>query len=197
MNWRDNPIFSLRPGSLWPGMVRLTLVLCLLGLGTGSVDAKTRTKTKKNPSSTPEASPSATPADKSLDIPIPIGRTAKGVRIPLYAPDGKLQMLFESQVAFRMDAQQLQLTALKIATYDDEEKPEMSIDMPQSVLNLKTRILTSTDPVTVRRTDMELVGGNMVFDTQTRQGKFTGPVRMLIYNLNNEAEKPQESATGE
>ncbi|MEI8234358.1 MAG: LPS export ABC transporter periplasmic protein LptC [Verrucomicrobiota bacterium] len=196
MNWLNNlrTLFSPRPASLSRGA--LLVAACLLALGTVSVEAKTK-KTKKDASPTPAESPSSKTTDKTLDIPIPIDHEAKGVRIPVYTPEGKLQMLFESEIAFRVDAQQLRLTQLKIETYDEEGKPEMSIDMPQSMFNLKSRILSSNDPVTIRRTDFEVTGSHMVFDTQTRQGKFNGPVRMLVYNVNNAAEKPQESAPGE
>ena len=194
MNWCDNlrtysPSLSAPPSRV---ALRVLVAACLLALGTASVEAKSK-KTKTTASPTP----ADTTADKGIDIPIPIDHEAKGVRIPIYSTEGKLQMLFESEIAFRVDAQQLRLTQLKIETFDEEGKPEMSIDMPQSMFNLKTRVITSVDPVTIWRTDFQVTGGNMVFDTQTRQGKFNGPVRMLVYNVNNEADKPQESAPGE
>jgi len=154
--------------------------------GAPSLEAKTK-KSKKTavPTPTPQS------ADKSFDVPIPIGHSAKGVRIPIYDADGVLQMIFESEVAFRVDEQQLKMTQLKIATYTDG-KPEMAVDMPQGFFDLKTRVLSSTDPVTIRRPDLEMTGSNMTFDTQTRMGKFTGPMRMLVYNLNTEAPKPPQ-----
>jgi len=196
MNWRDNlrTYFPFRTASLSRVALRVLVAACLLALGTAPVQAKSK-KSKASP--TPADASSDKSGDKGLDIPIPIDHEAKGVRIPIYTPEGKLQMLFESEIAFRVDAQQLRLTQLKIETYDEEGKPEMSIDMPLSMFNLKTRIITSVDPVTIWRTDFQVTGGNMVFDTQTRQGKFNGPVRMLVYSVNNEAAKPQESASGE
>lgn len=160
------------------------LTASLLVLGAHPVEAKTK-KSKKT------AVPAATPQskDKSFDVPIPIGHSAKGIRIPIYAPDGDLQMIFESEIAFRVDEQQLKMTQLKIATYTGG-KPEMSIDMPQGFFDLKTRVLSSDDPVTIRRPDLEMTGSHMTFDTQTRMGKFTGPVRMLVYNVNPEAPQP-------
>ena len=168
------------------------MAACLLFLGSPSVEAKTKKAKKSTPSPVPEAAEAA--ADKGIDVPIPINHAAKGVRIPIYTPDGKLQMMFESEVAFRVDAQQLRLEQLNIETFDADGKSEMFIDMPKSTFDLKTRMLSSTDPVTIRRSDFEVTGGNMTFDTQTRQGKFTGPVRMLIFKNNSEAEKPQEGA---
>ena len=186
MNWRDNSM--ARFYSISRMALRVLLAGCVLLLGSLSADAKT-----KKPKPTPTPTPAGT-ADKD-DIPIPIGHGATGVRIPIYGPDGKLQMMFDSEIAFRLDQQQLRLTQLKIETYDETDgKPEMSIDMPNSIFNLKTRILSSVDPVTIRRSDFEVNGGNMTFDTQTKQGKFTGPVRMLVFKSNDEAQKSPEGA---
>ena len=189
MNWHVNQRFFDSMSGL-TSISRLTLAATLAGsllfLGAPTVEAKTK-KSKKTalPTPTPQSK------DKSFDVPIPIGHSAKGIRIPIYDGDGVLQMIFESEVAFRVDEQQLQMTQLKIATYT-EGKPEMGIDMPNGFFDLKTRVLSSTDPVTIRRPDLEMTGSHMTFDTQTRMGKFTGPVRMLVYNLNPEAPQPPQ-----
>jgi hypothetical protein len=159
------------------------LTASLLFLGAPSVEAKTK-KTKKAALPTPTPS-----AEKTFDVPIPIGHSAMGIRIPIYAPNGDLQMIFESEIAFRVDEQQLKMTQLKIATYTDG-KPEMAIDMPQGFFDLKTRVLSSEEAVTIRRPDLEMTGSHMTFDTQTRMGKFIGPVRVLVYNVNPEAPQP-------
>ena len=189
MNWCTNSMdrHFTRPHRA----LNVALAVAMLALGSVSGEAKTQ-KSKKKPSPTP--TPAATPADgqKDFEVPIPINHEAKGVRIPIYTPEGTLQMMFESEIAFRVDAQQLRLTQLKIETYDESGKPEMSIDMPQSIFNLKTRVFFSADPVTIRRTDFEITGSNMSFDTETRQGKFTGPVRMLVYKPDTEESAPHE-----
>jgi hypothetical protein len=171
---------------------RATLAAALAGslLFFGAPGAEAKTKKSKK---TAVAKPTPENGEKSFEVPIPINHSAKGVRIPIYNPEGALQMIFESEVAFRVDEQQLKMTDLKIATYT-EGKPEMSIEMPNGFFNLKTRILSSTEPVTIRRPDLELTGSHMTFDTQTRMGKFTGPVRMLVYNIKTEnaPNPPQE-----
>ncbi len=166
----------------------VALAVCVLAMGSASAGAKTR-KAKPTPSPTP--TPAET-TDKDFEVPIPIGHDAKGVRIPIYTPDGTLQMMFESEIAFRVDTRHLRLTQLKIETYDVAGKSDMFIDMPLSLFDLRTRVFSSVDPVTIRRTDFEVTGGNMTFDTQTSIGKFTGPVRMLVYKSDNEEGAPHE-----
>ena len=184
MNWRDNSRDWQAP-SLRRAL-SVALAVCVLAVGSASVEAKTR-KSKPTPSPTP-----ADTASKDFEVPIPVGHDAKGVRIPIYTPDGTLQMMFASEIAFRVDTRQLRLTQLKIETYDEAGKSDMFIDMPLSLFDLKTRVFSSVDPVTIRRTDFEVTGGNMTFDTQTSRGKFTGPVRMLVFKSDNEEGAPHE-----
>ena len=191
MNWRDNSMD--RVNSISRMALRVLLAGCLLAMGSAPAEAKSRKSPKSAPSPTPEAAPEKAADDKTFNVPIPINHDARGIRIPIYSLEGKLQMLFESEIAFRVDVQQLRLTQLKIETYDDAGQPEMAIEMPNSLFDLQTRILSSVDPVTIRRTDFEVTGANMTFDTQTSQGKFTGPVRMLIFNVNAQAPTPHKA----
>ena len=188
MTWRDN--LMDRHFTRSRTVLKLALAMLVLAMGCGPMEAKTK-KNKKSDSPTPTPSDKPAKGEKDFDVPIPINHDAKGVRIPIYT-DGVLQMMFESEIAFRVDTRQLRLTQLKIETYDESGKPEMSIDMPKSLFDLKTRVFTSIDPVTVRRTDFEVTGGNMTFDTETRLGKFTGPVRMLIYKPDDGESAPNE-----
>ena len=181
MNWRDksrNRHFPRLRGALG-----VAVALGMLALGNAPMEAKTR----KSKNATPTPTPTPAAGEKDFEVPIPVNHDAKGVRIPIYTPEGTLQMMFESEIAFRVNARQLRLTQLKIETYDEAGKPEMFIDMPKSLFDLKTRVFSSVDPVTIRRTDFEVTGGNMTFDTQTNTGKFLGPVRMLVFKSDNEA----------
>ena len=110
----------------------------------------------------------------NLNIPIPLGHAAKGVKLPYYDAEGKLQMDFSIDSAYRVDEIHLQMKLVKMQTYDEDGKLEMTIDMPSSVLDLSTRIVTSDKPVTIRRTDFEITGDTMQFDTQTHSGKIVG-----------------------
>ena len=122
----------------------------------------------------------AEPAGKPMDVPIPINHDFQGLRIPIYSPDGKLQMIFESEIAFRVDQQMLRLSGLSISTFDDDGQPEMAIEMPLSLFDLKTQVLTSEKSVMIRRPDVEVTGERLVFDTQSRRGKLSGQVRVRL-----------------
>ena len=121
--------------------------------------------------------------EKVIDIPMPEGKDAKGLKIPYRDEQGKLQMRFTIGVARRIDESHVEMADLQVETFDDAGEPEMTIDLPTSVLNLKTSVLTTNQAVKIQRDDFEITGNSMTFNTKTKQGGLGGKVRMLIYNL--------------
>ena len=180
------------------------LAACLLPMTTvqagskSDPDAKAKSKAEKSKAekAKDDKKEKKDSSPKTFDLPIPVGHGAEGIKLPDYNDKGQLQMFFEIGNAFRVDEDHLKMGDLKIETYDDAGKPDMFIEMPASMLDLKTRILSSVDPVTIHRSDFEVTGGNMTFNTQTRQGKFSGSVRMLIFNR-DDLEKSDKGAPGE
>ena len=72
-------------------------------------------------------------------------------------------------------------------TFNEEtHEKEMTIKMPMALLDLNTRIVTTHDGVTIKRSDFEITGKNMDFNTETKQGRLEGDVKMIIFNLNDE-----------
>ncbi len=156
------------------GLLKVRWLCCLLLLalplqGVAEEKKKKRKRDRKRP-------------PVSFQVPIPIGHQNKGIKLPNHDEQGRLQMNFEIGTATRVDEENLEMTELKIEIYDEAGKAEMIIEMEKSNLDLNTRVLSSVDPVTIHRHDMELTGKEMTFDTKSRQGKFTGPVKMLIFN---------------
>jgi len=125
----------------------------------------------------------------AIQVPVPVGHKAHGIKLPDHDENGALQMNFEIGTANRLSETEMEISDLRIETFNEEGNRELEIEMPHSLFDLKTRVISSADPVTVRRADVEVTGGNMTFDTRTRQGRFSGPVRVLIYNR-DEFEKP-------
>lgn len=127
------------------------------------------------------AASTASPGEESLtNIPLPIGHEAKGLTLPDFDSDGHLRGKFEAATARRIDQEHVLFSALKITTYTPESKTDLTIDMSESVFDLKTRILSSKDRTTVTRADFNIVGDSVEFDTNTRTGTLTGNVKMVI-----------------
>jgi hypothetical protein len=149
-------------------------------------------KGKKDKKSNKPADPAA--PQKAIDVPVPKGHDAKGLKIPYFGSDGKLQMSFNIGVASRLDDNHMQMTDLQIETFNDDGEHEMAIDLPTSVLDLTTSVISTKKHVTIRRDDFELTGETMEFNTRTKQGGLGGNVRMLIYNLEAETSGSSESS---
>ena len=122
------------------------------------------------------------PTPVKLNIPIPIKHDANGVKLPYFDDRGRLQMYFNIESALRVDADHLEMTNAYMQTYDEKGVADANVYMSRSVLDLNSRIVTSDIPVVVRRSDFEITGQKMVFNTQTRSGRMTGHVQMVIYN---------------
>jgi lipopolysaccharide assembly outer membrane protein LptD (OstA) len=166
------------------------LSILLMSLVAGPA-AAAKPKAKKEKFSS--ASPSATPGDQSLaNIPLPIGHEAKGLVLPDFDLQGRLRGRFEAESAKRLDEVHIGFHALKITTYTPESQPDLTIELSESVLNLKTRILSSNERSTIKRADFNIVGDSVEFDTNSRVGKLVGNVKMVITSqsklLNNQNE---------
>ena len=135
------------------------------------------------------------PARPKFDVPIPIGHDATVVGLP-YFDKGKLQMYFTIVKAFRVDLNHLKMQNAYLQTYDDKQTEDADIFLPSSMLDLNTRIVTSDTPVTVTRSDFEIVGQKMVFNTQTHKGHMWGHVHMVIYNHQDEGEASASPSPG-
>lgn len=138
-------------------------------------------KKEKQPKDQPTPKQKPKKGDNTLDVPIPVGHGAKGVRLPYYDETGALQMFFNIKDAFRVDEGHLSMKDLMIETYDPDGKAALSINMPSSLLDLKTRIIHSQNTVTIRRADLEVTGSDMTFNSATRKGVFKGPTRTLLF----------------
>ena len=121
--------------------------------------------------------------EKAIDVPMPEGKDAKGLKIPYRDENGKLQMRFTIGVARRIDESHVEMSQFQVETFDEAGEPEMTIDLPTSVLDLKTSVLTANQAVKIQRDDFEITGNTMTFNTKTKAGGLGGKVRMLIYDL--------------
>jgi hypothetical protein len=119
-----------------------------------------------------------------IDIPVPEGVPVKGIKVPSYSADGKLLMMLDAQQARKLDADRIEFENLKIDAYSDDDK-KIYVELPRSVFNLTTRILTSESRVLIRREDFELVGDAGEFYTKNRYAKILGNVKMTIFSTEN------------
>jgi hypothetical protein len=137
--------------------------------------------------------PKGFPAEQSLtNIPLPIGHEAKGLVLPDFDGEGHLRGRFEAGTARRIDQEHIGFQHLKITTYTAESQPDLQINMQTSVLDLKTRVLSSQERTTIQRSDFNIAGDSVQFDTNTRTGRLIGNVKMVITDRSHLKEKTSE-----
>lgn len=172
------PFRSAR-GARWSATLALLPVFLLAMFASiDSASGKAKGAKKKN---LPALTPGASPGEQTLtNIPLPIGHEAKGLVLPDFDANGHLVGKFEAGTARRVDEENVGFQNLRIVTFTPENQPDLQIDMPTSIFNLKTRILTSQERSSIKRADFSIEGDSVQFDTNTRTGRMIGNVKMII-----------------
>src|SRR5262245_7775244 len=159
----------------------LGIWLLSIAFGIFSLPPHMSAQSKGRKGKAPKAGPTSSPAEQSLtNIPLPIGHEAKGLVLPDFDGDGHLRGKFEAGTAHRIDEQHIGFQQLKIITYTPEDQQDLRIDMSTSVLDLKTRILSSKARTTIQRADFNIAGDSVEFDTNSKTGRLIGNVKMVI-----------------
>jgi len=158
----------------------LSLLLLVLSIFVALPDLSGQSKGHKGKPRA-KATPTASPGEQSLaNIPLPIGHEAKGLVLPDFDDEGHLRGKFEAGTAHRIDEEHIGFHHLKITTYTPEDQPDLKIDMNTSILDLKTRILSSKERTRIERSDFNIAGDSVQFDTNSKTGRLIGNVKMVI-----------------
>jgi hypothetical protein len=180
---RVNRPYVRRLPSLWLLSVVLSILIALPHVSAQLKGRKGKARAK--------ATPGSFPGEQSLtNIPLPIGHEAKGLVLPDFDSDGHLRGKFEAGTARRIDQEHIGFEHLKITTYTPEDQQDLKIDMSTSVLDLKTRILSSKERTTIQRADFNIAGDSVDFDTNSKTGRLIGNVKMVITDKSRLTEKP-------
>ena len=89
-----------------------------------------------------------------------------------------------------MDEEHIGFQNLKITTYTPENQSDLRIDMNTSVLDLKTRVLSSQERTTIQRSDFNIAGDSVQFDTNSKTGRLIGNVKMVITDKSHLTARP-------
>jgi hypothetical protein len=182
-------LFPSGRSARWSWFVRLVPFLLLIAVPASHLFAESKGQKKKQG----RAARSKGSSEQSLtNIPLPVGHEAKGLVLPDFDGEGHLRGRFEAGTAQRIDQQHIGFQHLKITTYTPESQPDLQIDMQTSVLDLKTRVLSSKERTTIQRADFNIAGDSVQFDTNTRTGRLTGNVKMVITDRSHLTGKTNE-----
>lgn len=127
----------------------------------------------------PSPSPAPEKPEPEFNIPVPEGMPVRGIKIPHRNEDGELLMVFEAEVAQRIDENRIEMENLRIDAFDDDGE-KVFIELPHSIFNVETRILQGDKNALIKREDFEITGDSVEFNTRTRNGIVRGNVKMTI-----------------
>ena len=120
---------------------------------------------------------------KEIPFPLPVGNSGHGIKIPQVDVAGQLLQMLQSAKITRLDNEHVEMHQTNIDLFHPDGKEDFHVVLPDSILDLKTQIITSDHPVTVRTDDFELTGERMQFNTVDRTGELQGHVHMVIRNF--------------
>lgn len=128
-----------------------------------------------------------------LSIPMPIGESATGVKIPDRDAMGALVSQLAALKVTRLDEEHFQMQELVIHCYQPDGQEEYRIELPECIFNPRTRMITSKQKVKITGANFELTGERLQFDTGERSGRLLGKVHLKMKNTNPEPTQSQPS----
>lgn len=174
------PSFSVnssRFAGFWLSLAAVAAVAALAVLPVRADDAK------KDGKDAPAETETTDDAAKMTEMLLP-GQDVKGMKYAHTDENGKVVMEFDSEITRKIDDENVAMENLKIIAYDEDGK-QIKIDLPSSVFNVTTRILTGKERIVIYREDFEIIGETGEFNTKTRFARLLGNVKMTIHNTDN------------
>lgn len=112
---------------------------------------------------------------------MPAGLKNVGVTIPGFTK-GKPSSLVLADSVTRIDENRLMAENMTIQMFAEDPRENVTVDLKSATYHMTNQVLRSATRSKVTRSDFELEGDSLVFDTMTSQGKMVGNVRMVIYD---------------
>jgi hypothetical protein len=158
------------------------------------VAPKAEGKSSEKKQDSNEEKDSTKPAPKLQLNMLVTGQDSKKIVIPYADETGKKSMSFQIGVGRKLDPNTVKMTDLLIEIYNDAGVQEMSVELPAAMLDVPTRVIRGDQSVTIKRSDFQITGKEMEFNTDTRKGSIKGDVKMIIYDLSEETGEPSKQA---
>lgn len=113
---------------------------------------------------------------------IPLGAESEGAVIPSFDATGRRTSLITADAIRRIDDERLYAEGLVVQMYNLDPKNNLRLDLHTAFYHMTGGILRSTERSRVTRSDFEVEGDSLVFDTTKSQGRMTGNIRMVIFD---------------
>ena len=187
------------PPLLRPALLALAACASLMAAGpdtpdkaAGGKDAKKGAAPADKPGAQQQAQQKAEDAAGGLGAfgkVLPLGQENKDAMMPSFK-DGKLNSFVHASTMTRINDDTMVMKKVDIRLYGATEADDLRVQLLSGIYNMNSQVLDSHERSRVSRSDFQLEGDSMVFDTRSQQGKMVGNVHMIIYNAESMKNKP-------
>lgn len=123
---------------------------------------------------------------------IPLGFENKNVSVPSFK-NGKRASLLTASTITRLDENRLEAKEVVVEMYAEDPAENLRVDLHSAIYHMQDQVLRSGERSRVARTDFEMEGDSMVFDTAKSIGSMKGRVRTLIFEMDTGAGQAEDS----
>ena len=124
-----------------------------------------------------------------LSIPFIEGYDSLDLKIPDFdASTGALKSFFSIGALRRLDDKHVEIRQSFLGLYKADGSVDLSVDLTKASLDRFTRKLSSRVPVIIWSDKFQVTGSTMELDTVSKEAKLGGPVRVLIYKGERDAD---------
>lgn len=120
---------------------------------------------------------------------LPLGQKNLDAKMPSFR-DGKPSSFVHAGEMTRVDENHMDLVKVDIRMYGATQKDDLRVQLLTGAYDMNSQVLDSRERSRVSRSDFQLEGDSMVFDTRSQQGKMVGHVHMIIYDADSVKKGP-------
>ncbi len=112
---------------------------------------------------------------------LPLGQKNLDIKIPSFK-EGLPSSLIRAGSMTRIDDEFMEMEKLDIRLFGENREKDVRVQLVTGEYHMPTQLLSSDKRSRISRTDFQLEGDTMIFDTKTQQGKMIGNVEMVIFD---------------
>lgn len=197
-------------------MTLAVMVAAALNLEVSAQEKEKTKKEKQSKEATVDAATQAVDASASGAVPaapaaiqtmkglgafgqlLPLGERNLDVKIPSFR-NGVPSSMVRAGSMTKVDDQNMEIEKMDIRLYGETKDRDVRVQLATANYNMPTQVLSSEERSRISRQDFQLEGDEMIFDTNTQQGKISGRVEMIIFDTAGlmTATPPADAAAGD
>lgn len=132
---------------------------------------------------TPQGPPVPTTGLFAFGKMLPVGQAHRELEIPSFKNGAPASMVMAKTMT-RTDDENMFLEQMNIWMYGPpgEADKDLRVQLRTAIYHMPTNIIASEERSRITRSDFDLQGDSLIFDTATGQGKMVGNVKMILHD---------------